>query len=103
MKTRSEMSGLFLGFVLMPSPVAAQAVTGTILGTVRDSSGGALPGATVTLLNQDTGYTRTFTSDSSGEYTAPLMPTGNYTVTCEICGFKKQSLAYVRLGFDQKV
>src|SRR6266487_3615443 len=111
MKTRSEMSGLFrvlsvglvLGFVLMPSPVAAQAVTGTILGTVRDSSGGALPGATVTLLNQDTGYTRTFTSDSSGEYTAPLMPTGNYTVTCEISGFKKQSLANVRLGVDQKV
>jgi hypothetical protein len=111
MKTRSEMSGLFrvlsvglvLGFALMPSPVAAQAVTGTILGTVRDSSGGALPGANVTLLNQDTGYTRTFTSDSSGEYTAPLMPTGTYTVTCEISGFKKQSLANVHLGVDQKV
>ncbi len=92
MKTRSEMSGLFrvlsvglvLGFALMPLPVAAQAVTGTILGTVRDSSGGALPGANVTLLNQDTGYTRTFTADSSGEYTAPLMPTGTYTVTGEI-------------------
>jgi hypothetical protein len=95
--------GLVLGLALMPSPLAAQAVTGTILGTVRDSSGGALPGANVTLLNQETGYTRTFTSDSSGEYTAPLMPTGNYTVTCEISGFKKQSLANVRLGVDQKV
>src|SRR5712691_1057541 len=111
MKTRSEMSGLFrvlsvglvLGFALMPLPVAAQAVTGTILGTVRDSSGGALPGANVTLLNQDTGYTRTFTADSSGEYTAPLMPTGTYTVTGEISGFKKVSLANVRLGVDQKV
>src|SRR5713226_5629447 len=111
MKTRSEMSGLFrvlsvglvLGFALMPSPVAAQAVTGTILGTVRDSSGGALPGANVTLLNQDTGFSRTVTCDSSGEYTAPLMPTGNYTVTGEISGFKKVSLANVRLGVDQKV
>ncbi len=111
MKTRSEMSGLFrvlsvglvLGFALMPLPVAAQAVTGTILGTVRDSSGGALPGANVTLLNQDTGYTRTFTADSSGEYTAPLMPTGTYTVTGEISGFKKVSLANVHLGVDQKV
>ena len=111
MKTRTEMSGLFrvlsvglvLGFALTPSPVAAQAVTGTILGTVRDSSGAALPGANVTLLNQDTGYTRTFTSDSSGEYTAPLMPTGTYTVTGEITGFKKQSLANVHLGVDQKV
>ncbi|HEU0091426.1 MAG TPA: carboxypeptidase-like regulatory domain-containing protein [Vicinamibacteria bacterium] len=95
--------GLVLGFALMPSPVAAQAVTGTILGTVRDSSGGALPGANVTLLNQDTGYTRTFTADSSGEYTAPLMPTGTYTVTGEISGFKKVSLANVHLGVDQKV
>ena len=67
MKTRSEMSGLFrllsiglvLGLALMPTPLVAQAVTGTILGTVRDTSGGALPGATVTILNQDTGFTRT--------------------------------------------
>src|SRR5438876_6342037 len=111
MKTRSEMSGLFrvlsvglvLGLALMPSPVAAQAVTGTILGTVRDASGGALPGANVTLLNQDTGFTRTVTADSNGEYTAPLMPTGTYTVTGEISGFKKVSLANVRLGVDQKV
>jgi len=111
MKTRSEMSGLFrvlsiglvLGLALMPAPLVAQAVTGTILGTVRDSSGGALPGATVTLLNQDTGFTRTVTSDSGGEFTAPLMPTGNYTVTGEISGFKKMSLSNVHLGVDQKV
>jgi hypothetical protein len=111
MKTRSEMSGLFrllsiglvLGLALMPTPLVAQAVTGTILGTVRDSSGGALPGATVTLLNQDTGFTRTVNSDSGGEFTAPLMPTGNYTVTGEISGFKKMSLSNVHLGVDQKV
>jgi hypothetical protein len=60
---------------------------------VRDTSGGALPGATVTILNQDTGFTRTAPSDSSGEYTFPLVPTGNYTVTGELSGFKKYSLA----------
>jgi len=111
MKIRSEMSGLFrvlsvglvLGLALMPSPLAAQAVTGTILGTVRDSSGGALPGATVTLLNQDTGFTRTVSSDSTGEFTAPSMPTGNYSVTGEMTGFKKTSIANVHLGVDQKV
>ena len=71
MKTRSEMSGLFrllsiglvLGLALMPTPLVAQAVTGTILGTVRDTSGGALPGATGTILNQDMGFTRTAPSD----------------------------------------
>ena len=111
MKTRSEMSGLFrllsiglvLGLALMPTPLVAQAVTGTILGTVRDTSGGALPGATVTILNQDMGFTRTVPSDSSGEYTFPLVPTGNYTVTGELSGFKKVSLANVHLGVDQKV
>src|SRR6476646_8076653 len=111
MKTRSEMSGLFrvlsiglvLGLALMPTPLVAQAVTGTILGTVRDTSGGALPGATVTILNQDMGFTRTVPSDSSGEYTFPLVPTGNYTVTGELSGFKKVSLANFHLGVDQKV
>jgi Carboxypeptidase regulatory-like domain len=84
MKTRSDMSGLFrllsvglvLALALIPRPVAAQAVTGTILGTVRDSSGGALPGATVNLVNTGTGFNRSLVSDSGGEFTAPLIPTG---------------------------
>ena len=88
---------------LLPQPLAAQAVTGTILGTVRDSSGGALPGATVNLVNTDNGFTRNVLSDSSGEYTAPLMPTGTYSVTAELSGFKKVSLANVHVGVDQKV
>src|SRR4029453_487768 len=62
MKTRSEMSGLFrllsiglaLGLALMPTPLVAQAVTGTILGTVRDTSGGGRPREGATLP-----YTRT--------------------------------------------
>jgi carboxypeptidase family protein len=111
MKSRSAMSGLFrvlsvglvLSVSLLPRPLAAQAVTGTILGTVRDASGGALPGATVVLVNTGTGFTRTYTSDSSGEYTAPLVPTGTYTVTGEISGFRKTSLANVHVGVDQRV
>ena len=111
MKSRSAMSGLFrvlsvglvLAVSLSPRPLAAQAVTGTILGTVRDSSGGALPGATVVLLNTGTGFTRTYTSDSSGEYTAPLVPTGTYTVSGEISGFRKTSLANVHVGVDTRV
>ena len=111
MKTRSDMSGLFrllsvglvLALSLMPQPLAAQAVTGTILGTVRDTSGGALPGATVTLTNSRNRVHPLVISDSSGEYTAPLMPTGTYTVTAELSGFRKVSLANVHVGVDQKV
>jgi hypothetical protein len=88
---------------LVPPPLAAQAVTGTVLGTVRDSSGGALAGATVTLVNEGTGFSRSVATDTSGEYTAPLMPTGTYIVSCEMSGFKKVSVANVHVGVDQKV
>jgi Carboxypeptidase regulatory-like domain len=111
MKSRSAMSGLYrvlsMGLVLavslFPRPLAAQAVTGTILGTVRDASGGALPGASVVLLNAGTGFTRSVTSDANGEYTAPLMPTGTYTVSGELSGFRRVSLENVHVGVDQRV
>jgi hypothetical protein len=88
---------------LAPRPLGAQAVTGTILGTVRDSSGAALAGATLTLVNEGTGFSRTVATDAQGEYTAPLMPTGTYVVTGEMSGFKKVSIANVHVGVDQKV
>jgi hypothetical protein len=97
------LTGLGLVLCLAPSPVSAQAVSGTVLGTVRDASGAAVPGATVTLVQTETGYSRTVTSDAQGEYTAPSLPTGTYTVSGELTGFKKVSLANVHLGVDQRV
>jgi hypothetical protein len=88
---------------LSPRPASAQAVSGTILGTVRDSSGAAMPGASVTLTNTATGLSRTVVTDPNGEYTAPLLPTGTYNVMAEMSGFKKMSLSNVHLGVDQKV
>ena len=96
------LAGLGLA-VCLTSPVSAQAVSGTILGTVRDSSGAAVPGATVTLVQTATGYSRSVVSNALGEYTAPSLPTGAYSVSGEITGFKKVSLANVQLGVDQKV
>lgn len=95
--------GLAVLACLMPTSLGAQAVSGTILGLVKDSSGAALPGATVTLVQTETGLTRTLLTDSKGEYTAPSLPTGNYSVSAEMSGFKKVSLSNVRLGVDQKV
>jgi hypothetical protein len=88
---------------LMPRPSLAQAVSGTVLGQVKDASGAVIPGATVTLVNQGTAFTRTVVSDSKGEFTAPLLPTGTYSATAELTGFKKVSLANVHVGVDQKV
>lgn len=110
MRTRSLVRSvlgaalLALGLLsLLPPQAAAQAVSGTILGVVKDSTGAIVPGATVTLLNARTGFSRTVVTDSLGEYVAPMIPTGTYTVSGELTGFKKVSLANVLLGVDQRV
>jgi hypothetical protein len=88
---------------LLPRSAAAQAVTGTLLGTVTDSTGAVLPGATVTATNTDTGFNRTVTADTSGEYAIPSIPTGTYTVAGELSGFKGIQMSNIRVGVDQRV
>ena len=88
---------------LIPAPLAAQAVTGTILGTVTDDTGAILPGATVTLRQTETGLVRTVTSDSAGEFTVPSLPTGTYHLNAELQGFKMVSIPDIRLGVDQRL
>lgn len=67
---------------------SAQTFRGMILGNVADSSGGAVPGATVTIKNLDTGLTRTVTTSDDGSFAVPELPIGNYSVTVEKSGFK---------------
>ena len=62
-------------------PTFAQTFRGTILGSVTDSSGAAVPGATVTIKNLDTGLVRTVTTSDDGSYSAPELPIGNYSVS----------------------
>jgi hypothetical protein len=86
---------------LLPVALAAQAVTGTILGVITDSTGSVMPGTTVTLTNTGTGLVRAVTTDANGEYTAPSLPTGKYTVKAELSGFKTVTVPDVTLGVDQ--
>jgi len=79
-----------------------QAVTGTILGTVKDPSGAVVVSAQITITNNNTGLVRTTASDSLGNYLAPFLPTGTYTVTAEMTGFKKVTFPRVELQVDQK-
>ena len=88
---RSRAIALFALLISLSAAMAfAQEVTGTISGTVKDSSGAVLPGAQVELLNQDTGIARTVQTDTSGHFTAPLLPLGNYSVTATQQGFQKE-------------
>lgn len=77
--------------ILLAFPLAtgasAQITTATIVGTITDSSGGALPGATVTARNVDTGLTRTVPSNEVGAYRLEFLPIGSYVVEVTLSGF----------------
>jgi hypothetical protein len=78
---------------LYPSSTRAQVTnaTGTIQGTVTDSSGSAVPGAKVTLTQPSTGSSKVITATGSGYYSAGSLVPGQYTVTVESGGFAKTS------------
>jgi len=84
--TRSAIAGLFL-LLLFPSISAAQFDAATVLGTVRDSSGAVVPGATVTLKNVATGITATSVTDEHGDYQFFNARVGTYSVRAELQGF----------------
>src|SRR5208283_5181817 len=83
--------------VVTAASASAQTFRGIILGTVTDMSGGTVPGATVTIKNVDTGLTRTVTTSDDGNYSAPELPIGNYSVTVEKQGFKTGLISGIKV------
>src|SRR5205809_5195917 len=66
----------------------AQITTGTISGTVTDSTGAVVPGVNVTLKSVEKGITRTVRTDEGGRYRAPELALGSYEITAEAAGFE---------------
>ena len=82
----------------------AQQLTGQIRGTVTDASGAVVAGATVNVINSDRNQViRTVQTNASGDYVAPLLPVGNYTVTVESAGFKKLSKTAITLNVSDSL
>ncbi len=75
--------------LLVTSTSYGQAVNGTLLGTVTDASGATVPGAKVSITEQNTGVGRSAVTTSAGYYAFSDLPPGVYTVTVEQQGFKK--------------
>lgn len=75
--------------LLVASRAMAQTYEGRILGTVRDSSGGVVVNAKVTVTNAGTKLSRDLATNSAGDYVAPALEPGLYTVSAEAPGFKK--------------
>jgi hypothetical protein len=74
---------------IVPSTASAQAVTGTLLGNVIDSSGAGVPGATVTVTEVQTNISRTAVSNDAGYFIFASLQNGTYSVDAELTGFKK--------------
>lgn len=89
---------LLAGLATLTTSALAQAVsTASITGSVRDESGGVLPGVTVTATQTATGLTRTAVTDSTGGYTLPSLPVGPYRVEFTLEGFRTYSQTGITL------
>lgn len=84
-------------------PALAQTITGRIDGHVYDTSGGVLPGATVTVLNEGTGLSVTRVTDENGLFTVTSLPVGTYSVTAELQGFRRQQKTGFNLTADGRL
>src|SRR4029453_3852397 len=80
---------LACALVLAAWPAFAQQTTGNIIGRVVDEQSAAIPGATITATNPQTGFTRTDVSDAEGIYRLNALPVANYDVVAELQGFTR--------------
>src|SRR5687768_11073150 len=79
---------------------SAQTVTGTIQGTVTDTSGAVLPGVTVVIRNMDTGAERTVVTNEAGLYNAPFVQIGRYAITASLASFGNVVREGIQVGLN---
>lgn len=79
--------------------------TATIVGTVTDPSGAAIPGVKVTVSNSDKGFTREVATNAVGAYAVAAAPIGNYTVSAQVAGLQKsiRNNLVLTVGLTQRV
>src|SRR5688572_9941317 len=88
--------------LFLVSAVYLQAQTqGEITGVVRDTSGAVIPGATVTVINPSTNFTRTAITNEAGVYSFPALQPGRYNLKVEMPGFRTHTLSDVELQVQQ--
>lgn len=92
-----------LAVLLSAVTAPAQDTRGSISGTVTDSQGAVVAGASVVVANTGTGTATRLTSNSSGYYEAPLLLPGTYSVTVESSGFKKSIRSNLALGLGEQL
>jgi Carboxypeptidase regulatory-like domain len=88
---------LVMAAAASPARGQSQATTGQIAGQVVDSSGSVLPGVTVVIAQDATGFTRETTTDEQGFYRAILLPPGAYRVTAKLAGFQDATASDIQV------
>ena len=86
----ARFSAVIVAFALVVTSLAsAQERFGALTGKVTDEQGAAVPGVTVAITNAQTGESRTYVSDTNGQFSAPDLNPGRYNITFELSGFSK--------------
>src|SRR6266508_6495289 len=99
-KGRVSALGIILCF-FPASSLWAQKDAGTITGTVRDATGAVVPGVAITVTHVQTNISFTTVTGATGTYTVPALRVGEYVVTAESTGFKKEVRRGVVLQVNQ--
>jgi hypothetical protein len=90
-----------LGSFLFSVPAFAQVNLGRILGAITDQTGGVIAGANVTVIDEGRGVSRPLVSDGAGEYAAPGLTPGTYTVRAEAPGFQVAEHKGIAVGVGE--
>src|ERR1700760_3494014 len=93
---------LLFSLLLCAASSNAQLSTATMFGTITDPAGAAIPKASVTITQTDTGFVRTVVTNDSGNYRAAFLPIGPYKITVAATGFKKVDRAGITLTFTEE-
>jgi hypothetical protein len=93
---------LMLGLVFLGTVAYGQG-TASIVGTVTDPSGAAVPNAKILISNTDTGIVRTTSTNTTGNYAAGGLAIGNYKVQVEVAGFKTYTTTGITLNVNDTV
>jgi hypothetical protein len=93
---------LLLAVACGAAPAAAQTTLGRLSGSVLDASGAVLPGATITLTNEETNQVQTTVASENGAFTFPQVQVGIYRVEIALQGFKTASFTKVAIAVGQE-
>src|SRR6476646_176684 len=88
--------------LFIPAFVFAQGGRSTILGTVSDETGAAVPRVSITVVNTGTPLKRTAVTDDRGDFEVPALDIGTYEVSAQAAGFRQAVVQNVRLEVDQR-